>query len=140
MSDWSDLMNDVSDACDAAFADEEGFEFRPMRQLTVNDPVSADPDRSVVDVVAIFSALATDYDFGQRRPATARSLGGDAIGRASVGLPRVGIDLRQLPEGCRKLDRIKRKKTGDVYSIEDFQPDGQGRAVLPLAFVNREVG
>ncbi|MBM4299449.1 MAG: hypothetical protein FJ143_17055 [Deltaproteobacteria bacterium] len=135
---WDDLVASASDACDEAFA--EAFEFRPMRQLTVNDPVSPDPGRAVREVLAIYGAPASDIDLGQLRPQVSRTLGGDATGRVSIGTPRIGVDLRQFAPGepPRKGDKFMRKKTGDVFSAKDYQPDGQGRAVLSLAHLNRE--
>lgn len=135
---WAEMENMVSEKVDATFG--EAFEFRPMRQLTVNDRVQTDHDRSVRDVTGIFAAPTTDHELDVGRQTRTHVYGGDGMARVILQQPRISFDERQFTTGAlpRRLDQFKRAATGMIYSVEDVQPDGQGRMVCVCAQVNRE--
>lgn len=135
---WAEWENELSDAVDATFA--EDFEFRPMRQLTVNDRVEPDPDRSIKAFVGIFGAPASDHTLISGRPARTHVLGGDGQGRVTMQQPSCSADERQFTAGeiPKQGDRLYRAEDSSVYSINDVQPDGQGRLVFVLVHITTE--
>ena len=132
-SAWPAIEDALSDAVDAAFA--EDLEFRPMVALPNARP-AADPDRSERDVTGVFDEKASQIE--------AEGAGLYELGRVSHGLstqkPLASIDVRQFADGelPRRLDRIKRTATADVYEIAEVEPDGQGRLRLMLKHVVKE--
>jgi len=138
MTVWADMEDDVSAVVDATFG--ELWEFRPMARLTVNDPVSIDQTRTVREVTGIYGAPASEVNLLSSKPARSKVLGGDGQGVASLMMPRVSFDDSQFASDEIPIagDRLMRKTTGDVYSVSDAQPDGQGRAIYSCSHVYKE--
>lgn len=132
-SAWPAIEDGLSDAVDAAFA--EGLELRPMIALPNARP-SSDPDRSTRLVSGVFDEKSSKVE--------AQGAGLHEFARVSHGLatqkPIASIDQRQFANGelPRRLDRLQRVATGDVYEISEVDPDGQGRLKLILKHVVRE--
>jgi len=138
MSVWADLEDSISETVDLTFG--ETFEFRPMTQLTVNDPVAEDVTRAVRTVEGIYSAPSTEVTLGNTKPTRTKVLGGDGMTLVSLTAPRASFDERAFAAGerPRKGDRFSRVATLDLYQVIDIQPDGQGRLVLVLSHIVKE--
>jgi len=114
------LEDKVSAACDRVFGDL--WDLQPMMD-------SAGGGRRVVDAArdpvrgfqAIFSSpVKESTEFGSEARGTLARL---------VNETTLSIDMRQFGEGSapRRLDRVTRQETGQVYELGHGQNDGEGR-------------
>ena len=129
MSLFDALEDAVSAECDALFG--EKFTTRPMVG-GANVKAAPDPDRVPVQFTGIFD------ERGMYHEASAGGL--TDFKRISVGrddtAPTISVDDNELARLDRKpRDLVVRLKTGKVYEIARAVPDGMGRTVLKLRFV-----
>ena len=138
MSNWAAMEDFASGVVDETFG--ENFEFRPMTQITVNDPVCADPMRSVIAVRGIYGAPSSEVQMNVVKPSRTKILGGDGQTIVSMSAPRISAEERNFTAGelPKAGDRFLRVATNDVYSVMDVQPDGQGRWVYVCSHVTKE--
>jgi hypothetical protein len=125
-SPFGELLTDlIEPMIDATFADEEGFEFRPMTTAdSVNGRPIADPARKVVpDVPAIYDdrPMGFDESSGKR----------DRPGFATT-TPQISVQVSALPWEIVRGDEAKRNATGAVYRVTEIEPDGQTRVNLQV--------
>jgi hypothetical protein len=136
MSLFAEFEDLVSEKCDEIFG--EPFEFRPMTQITVNDPVTPDTNRPITAMTAIYGSPTRILPELGAKTVTQGFASGHAE-QAIMMRPRISIDVRSLVGGVhpRRLDQFRRDSTGDIYSVEDVEPDGYGRIVLYCAHLSK---
>lgn len=139
-ANFAALENTLSCAIDHMFG--ESFRFLPMTQATVNSRLAPDTTRDSAEIRAVLD---------DRNPG---STSFERLGRSSGGIasksqtpqfatsnPMLFVDERQFFPAAmpaRRLDRIKRTETGDVYEITGLEKDGQGRWKIGLVKVAKE--
>lgn len=136
---FAGLEDALSDAVDATFG--ELFDFIPMAQVNVNGRPAPDGSRTVQR----FTAVIDNRDPGSTSFERLGSTGG---GHASKGgppsftatNPMLFFETRHLAANTnpRRLDRVKRIDTGEVYEIKAVEQDGQGRLKAGLTKVAQE--
>jgi len=135
---WAGLEDRLSDAIDQVFG--ETFVHLPMRSQTPLSRREADPERAS----APFQAVIDDRNPGSSSFARLGSRTGGIAGehgapQFTASNPMLFLEERRLPGGLpRRLDRIRRQATGDVYEVADVAKDGQGRWKLTLVKVARD--
>ncbi len=126
---FDELEDAVSEACDALYG--EDFVTRPML-AGVNVKAVPDPERVSVGFRGIFDERGLHHE--------ASSGGLTDFKRISVGrddtAPALSVDDRELTRLARRpRDQIVRLATGSVYDISRLVPDGLGRTILKLRYV-----
>jgi hypothetical protein len=125
---FAGLEDELSTAVDETFG--ESFVFLPMTQPTVNSRLGPDPTRLSFEFTAVIDNKSAGSNSFER-------LGKSSGGVASKGgtpqfvtsSPMMFFDSRQfvgagLP---RRLDRVRRADTGEVFEVTAIEQDGLGR-------------
>jgi len=124
------LAGVVETTVDRTFADEEGFDFRPVTQADgVNGRPVTDPDRAfVAEVPAIYDDRPRDLDESGR--------GRDRPGFADR-MPQISVQTCRLPWTVVRGDEVTRRATGEVFRVTEIEPDGQTRVNLQVTLMQR---
>jgi hypothetical protein len=133
-SPFQAMVDDVSDAVDATFA--ETFEVAPMTRPAPNARSVPDPARPTFEVAAIFDDR--NYGWNQRASNDPKSMQPERP-RTALSQTMVSLDIRQLAgTTIGHGDRLRRLGTGAVYEVAHAEKDGLGRLQLQVKLVGRE--
>lgn len=123
------LTSVVQPAVDSVFADDEGFDFRPMAQSGggVNGRPGPDTNRAVaLAVPAIWYSRPMEIAEPKDRPGFATTE------------PQIAVRAWLVPWAIQRGDEIKRLATGEVFRVAEVEPDGHGRVNLRVTLLGVE--
>lgn len=138
-SPFSALEDRLSSAVDAVFA--ESFVYLPMSQPTPNSRQATDGTRTGRTFNAVFDdRIPGATSFARLSSRNKSAPKGDGPPGFKASQPLIFFEERQFAGGDfpRRLDRVRRVDTGDVFEIVGCEPDGQGRWKMPLTLVAKE--
>lgn len=111
---------------EAAFGEELGFRYLPMRRVDQNAKPTEDPNRDQFDFSGIFDA----------EPATSQFDGRGRAGNWSEPIvsapPQLDIAMCVFPEKPRIGDRVVYQAMNETYEISEVRESELGRLVLRL--------
>jgi len=108
----------------------EEFAFFPMvRPSNVNKRPGPDPDRLTIDALCAVFDLPSESSKADMR--------GEKYSTADYNQrnPELHINVCDVPQGVKELDRFTRASTGETYEVTSVKPDGLG--VVHVCLVQR---